>query len=722
MYPPNGTFICNRNGEKACFINAFRSLCLDVNEVTHDGRVVTTRHTLEGGDGGGGGGGGGEGGEGEVAYTCPICGATGDTAHTVSHCPMRSKNSASYQSKPSIETISTTNDPKLQRSSIDRSRIVGLIVPSFFHLHKFKLEKLEKITSTPPTTDCICVPYYLCDPNTTVIIDGTGNIDIRYRRCTGDLEVCCKLPNVTAAPIVTPTPATTMTTKPPSTAPPTTPTTLPPTTLPTTTPSPTTPPTTVTTMQPTAPIIFPTGYPILPTGIPGINCICVWSWQCNPQDVVIIGTSGEGIIIPRQQTSLCPGVGQVCCRLTSNVIPTIITPTVQPQTAQICVICGNTLQCTNGANIVIPSGSGPITNVDTTVIINGLGQMKFPGTSNACYCVKSWLCTQGNVVNLDGAGIIDPRFTICTSADEVCCRPAGIIASNQVYSDFSAGPRDLVINNPIDPLDIQVVCGIRGTANAPATPYPTSSGKTYFAEFPWMVSLFAKQPDGKYLYRCGASMINNGAVLTAAHCVTNQENGALVARFGQWNVKNNSEPIQEAGIKAIIPHPLYYSAGLFHDIAILILNSTVNYATNIIPICLPQQGMIFSSGTRCFGTGWGSSAFGSSGEYQAELRKVDLPIVERSDCQNRLRTTNLGQSFLLHGSFICAGGELNKDTCRGDGGGPLVCPTATGQFIQAGIVSWGIGCGESNIPAVYTSVSQHKQWIDQQLANYGVQY
>lgn len=114
-------------------------------------------------------------------------------------------------------------------------------------------------------------------------------------------------------------------------------------------------------------------------------------------------------------------------------------------------------------------GNVPITNVDTTVIINGLGQMKFPGTSNACYCVKSWLCTQGNAVNLDGAGIIDPRFTICTSTDEVCCRPAGIIGSNQIYYDSSVGPRDLAANNPLNPLDIQVVCGIRGTANAPGT-------------------------------------------------------------------------------------------------------------------------------------------------------------------------------------------------------------------------------------------------------------
>lgn len=40
-------------------------------------------------------------------------------------------------------------------------------------------------------------------------------------------------------------------------------------------------------------------------------------------------------------------------------------------------------------------------------------------------------------------------------------------------------------------------------------------------------------------------------------------------------------------------------------------------------------------------------------------------------------------------------------------------------LFQAGIVSWGIDCG-TNIPAVYASVSQHRQWIDQQLATFGV--
>ena len=31
---------------------------------------------------------------------------------------------------------------------------------------------------------------------------------------------------------------------------------------------------------------------------------------------------------------------------------------------------------------------------------------------------------------------------------------------------------------------------------------------------------------------------------------------------------------------------------------------------------------------------------------------------------------------------------------------------------QAGIVSWGIGCGENNTPAVYASVSEASCWID----------
>lgn len=55
--------------------------------------------------------------------------------------------------------------------------------PSLFLFHllklKKKINKIEQVPTTPPTADCICVPYYLCDANRTIIGDSIGTIDIR---------------------------------------------------------------------------------------------------------------------------------------------------------------------------------------------------------------------------------------------------------------------------------------------------------------------------------------------------------------------------------------------------------------------------------------------------------------------------------------------------------------------------------------------------------------
>ena len=89
-------------------------------------------------------------------------------------------------------------------------------------------------------------------------------------------------------------------------------------------------------------------------------------------------------------------------------------------------------------------------------------------------------------------------------------------------------------------------------------------------------------------------------------------------------------------------------------------------------------------------------------------------------CERMLQNTKLGFDFTLHDGFMCAGGEEGKDACKDackdDGGGPLVCKeTWTGLWQLAGIVSWGIGCGERDVPGVYVKVSQYENWIQQQL-------
>merc|ERR1712072_1386642 len=84
-----------------------------------------------------------------------------------------------------------------------------------------------------------------------------------------------------------------------------------------------------------------------------------------------------------------------------------------------------------------------------------------------------------------------------------------------------------------------------------------------------------------------------------------------------------------------------------------------------------------------------------------------------------LRRTRLGEFFELDNSFICAGGIRGVDTCKGDGGSPLTCRMqGANKWVQAGIVSWGIGCGEEGVPAVYANVALVVCWIDDEVKKY----
>lgn len=60
----------------------------------------------------------------------------------------------------------------------------------------------------------------------------------------------------------------------------------------------------------------------------------------------------------------------------------------------------------------------------------------------------------------------------------------------------------------------------------------------------------------------------------------------------------------------------------------------------------------------------------------------------------------------IHGSL--AGGESDQ---VGDSGGPMVVKEAS-VWVQAGIVSFGIGCAQPEHPGVYTRVSRYQNWIN----------
>merc|ERR1711887_425812 len=334
-------------------------------------------------------------------------------------------------------------------------------------------------------------------------------------------------------------------------------------------------------------------------------------------------------------------------------------------------------------------------------------------------CVPYYQCHNGTIIT-DGGGLIDIRngFGILTPEDSKC---PGFLDVCCLDPDFVPPP-------PPPQIKHAPKCGQRNQNGLGVRIQGFKEYESQFGEWPHMCAVLAEEPvaqDPGYagepetvnLYQCGGSLIAPGVVLTAAHCAAKFQDAPakLKIRCGEWDTQNQTEPRphQDRYVNALDIHPEFNPRNLANDWAVLYTSEDFELQQHIDTMCLPQPDDEFE-GNNCFATGWGKDQFGSAGQYQVVLKEIDLPVVSNYECQDKLRSTRLGQKYKLHDSFICAGGVNGKDTCKGDGGSPLVCPSKydPDTYVQAGMVAWGIGCGEDATPGVYASVSKALCWID----------
>ena len=146
----------------------------------------------------------------------------------------------------------------------------------------------------------------------------------------------------------------------------------------------------------------------------------------------------------------------------------------------------------------------------------------------------------------------------------------------------------------------------------------------------------------------------------------------------------------------IFLHPSYgvKSGSIVNDIALVYLQKEVNWTQVVKPICLSSDKDLSFAGVIATAAGWGKQK--ESGKVSPTLQKVNLPIIYNKQCKQWFQD-ELGESTYIPNTVMCAGlMQGGRDTCQGDSGGPLIVQSAPGSsWVQAGIVSWGIG--KSNV-------------------------
>lgn len=196
---------------------------------------------------------------------------------------------------------------------------------------------------------------------------------------------------------------------------------------------------------------------------------------------------------------------------------------------------------------------------------------------------------------------------------------------------------------------------------------------------------------------CGASLIAPTFVLTAAHCLDDNNGGVLPwVSIGSLKTSGVEFGEQIRVIKAT-KHPLFDSVKLANDLALLELK----YPSIAAPVKLfnshplPTTGQIFGYGVT---TSWGAV-------LSDVLRFVDVNVyASNQKCMLDLQMN-------IDNTMFCAGGQAGKDACDGDSGGPLVVIGAQDETALLGVISYGRGCGAEYLPGVYANVSQGLEFI-----------
>lgn len=270
-------------------------------------------------------------------------------------------------------------------------------------------------------------------------------------------------------------------------------------------------------------------------------------------------------------------------------------------------------------------------------------------------------------------------------------------------------------------------------------------------QFPWKVAIRGKRSPYKWDFMkvvsqtvyCGATIISEQWLITAAHCFDITYNGRITsfrdtsywhARVGtpkleantmekmksylnrMWNkfTKSNKQQAYYHFSKIFV-HPGFTVGVLENDIALVKLKERIplNPTAGIEAIPMPKTADLSwpPHEEMCSIAGWGCTSV--DGTIVKVARHTSLRVITPQLCREYYRSNiNLTEKI-----EFCAGSYFNGvGVCPGDSGSALVCKQAD-KFILAGVTSATHGQHPESYPGLFTRVTAFLPWIESVMAN-----